>query len=126
MRDAAERQVIGFEPVLEDQFLSAQHGAEVAADDAVDRAGFDIAFGTSLLVPDAEAGARDHGEMARRLHFLIAAEDRLMEFHGALDADKGIDADAVAVPNEADGFVCGHDFIHFSRPFLVVWPIILP
>ena len=114
--DAAEGQVISFEAVLQDQLFRAEHGAEMAADEAVDGTGFDISFRATLFVPDAEAGARDHGEVARRLHFLIAAVDRLMEFHGALDADKGVDTDAVAVPDEADGFVCAHDLIHFLSP----------
>ena len=53
--------------------------------------------------------------MARRLHFLIAAKDRLMELDGTLDPDERVDTDAVAVPDEADGFVCAHDFIHFPQ-----------
>ena len=56
MGDAAEGQVIGFEPVLQDQFLGAEHGAEMAADEAVDGTGFDISFRATLFVPGAETG----------------------------------------------------------------------
>ena len=92
--DAAQRQVVGLKAVLQHDLLGAGHGAEMAADQPVHRALADIALRVAVLIPDAEAGAGDDGQVVRGLHTLIAPVDGLVQLHGVFDADEGIYADA--------------------------------
>ena len=84
----------------------------MTADQTVDSALADIAFRVSVFIPDAEARAGDDGQVARGLPFLVSSVESFVELHGALDADEGVDADTVAVADQADRFVGTHDFIH--------------
>ena len=89
----------------------------MAADQAVHCTGADVALSSPVLVPYAEAGAGDDGQMLGGMGLLIPAVERLVQLDGILNAHEGIDADAVAIPDEADGVVRRHDAIHGVAAF---------
>ena len=50
--------------------------------------------------------------MPRRLHSLVSPVNRLMKLHRALDTHKGIDANTISIPDQADRLIRTHNFIH--------------
>ena len=114
--DAAEGQVVGLEAVLQDDLLGGGHGAEMTADQLVHGAVADVALGGAVFVPHAEARAGDHRQVPRRPGLGEPPPDGLVEFHGVLDAHKGVHADAGPVRDHPDGLVGGHDLVHGTPP----------
>ena len=112
MGDAAQRQIIGLKAVFQDDLLRAGHRAEMAADQAIHRAGTDITLGSLVLIPYAKARTGNDRQVLGGMRLFVAAAQRLMQLHRVFDAHEGIDADAVAVADEADGLVRRHDTIH--------------
>ena len=117
MADAAQRQVVGLKEVLQNDLLGGRHGAEMAADEPVHRTGADVALGVAVFLPDAEARAGHHRQVLGRMGLLITAIQGLVQLDGILDAHEGVDADAVAIADEADGLVGGHNAKHGVSAF---------
>ena len=84
------------------------------ADDAVDRTVPDVSLGSTVFLPYAEAGAGNDGQVARGAGALIFFVKSLVEFHRILNADEGVDTDAVSVSDEPDGLIGRHNSKHFS------------
>ena len=104
--DASQRQVIGFKTVFQNDLLRAEHRPEVTADQTVHSALANIPLRVAVLIPDTESGAGNDGQMFRGVRVLIASVQRFMELNRALNSDKGIDTDTVAVPYKTDGLIC--------------------
>ena len=115
--DAAQRQVVRLEAVFQNDLLGAGHRAEMAADQAVHGAGADVALRGAVFVPHAEARAGNDRQVLGGMGLFISAAERLVQLHRVFNADKGIDADAVSVADQADGLIRRHDSIHGDSAF---------
>ena len=89
----------------------------MAADQAVHGAGADVALRGAVFIPYAEARAGDDRQVLGGMGLFISAAERLVQLHRVFNADKGIDADAVSVADQADGLVRRHDSIHGDSAF---------
>ena len=59
-----------------------------------------------------KTGAGDNRQMLGGMGVFVAASERFVQLHRVFDTHEGIDTDAVAVADEADGLVRCHDAVH--------------
>ena len=113
MRNTSKGKIIRFKTVLQHQFLCAHHGSEMSTDQFVYCTFSNISFCIMFFIPDTESRTGYNRQMCRRLHLLISPVDCFMKFRRVLYSYKWIDTDTVSIPDQTDGFICTHDFIHF-------------
>ena len=121
MRDAAERQIVGFDPVGERELAQFWHQRPVTSDNPLQQAIMREAV--EPPVPGIARRRRKHQRQRRRMPVLaIALLERDQQFVRRSDADKPGRADGIAVADNGDGLIGRDDLVfhhlrvNLSRP----------